>query len=74
MEFELAFKSQVCSSAWEDEHRMFREKAIDVTRKLSYKYTQDTDYIENEIRLYSSGLLCFALVPEHMTGKLVNES
>ena len=51
-----------------------REKAIDVTRKLSYKYTQDTDYIENEIRLYSSGLLCFALVPEHMTGKLVNES
>ncbi len=50
------------------------EKAIDMTRKLSYKYTQDAEYIEEEIRLHSKRLLCFALVPEHMTGKLVNES
>lgn len=51
-----------------------REKAIDVTRKLSYKYTHDAEYIEKEIKLHSKNLLCFALVPEHMTGKLVNES
>ena len=51
-----------------------KEKAIAVTRKLSYKYTQDTEYIEKEIQLHNKHLLCFALVPEHTTGKLVNES
>lgn len=50
------------------------EKAIALTRQLSYKYTQDSAYIEEEIRLHSAGLLCFALVPEHMTGKIVKES
>ena len=50
------------------------EKAIEITRQLSYKYTQDTQYIEEEIRLHHAHLLCFALVPEHMTGKLVTES
>ena len=50
------------------------EEAIDLTRRLSYKYTQDSDYIEEEIRLHSARLLCFKLVPEHMTGKIVKES
>ena len=50
------------------------EKAIEITRKLSYKYTQDTEYIENEIRLYSNRLLCFVLVPEHITGKKITDS
>lgn len=50
------------------------EQAIDYTRKLSYKYTSDTAYIEEEIRKYSAGLLVFTLTPEHITGKLVKES
>lgn len=28
LEFELAFKSQVWNSAWEDEHRTFQEKTM----------------------------------------------
>ena len=51
-----------------------REAALEITRKLSYKYTQDSDYIETEIRNCSNRLLVFALVPEHITGKQVNES
>ena len=50
------------------------ERAIDITRKLSYKYTSDTAFIEGEIRNYSGDLLVFALIPEHITGKIVKES
>lgn len=49
-------------------------RAIAITRQLSYKYTNDTAYIEEEIRKYSDGLLVFSLTPEHITGKLVTES
>ena len=50
------------------------DKAMEITRKLSYKYTSDSAYIENEIKKAGPGTLCFALEIEHMTGKLVNES
>lgn len=50
------------------------EEAIRLTRLLSFKYTDDADYIEKEIHQYSGGLLCFRLVPEHMTGKITKES
>lgn len=50
------------------------EKAIEFTRRLSYKYTSDSEYIEREIRDYANRLLCFALVPEHINGKIVKES
>lgn len=50
------------------------DRAIALTRQLSFKYTQDADYIEDEIRKYGHELLCFRLVPEHMTGKIVKES
>ena len=50
------------------------ERAIEITRKLSYKFTDDTAYIEREIENSGPGVLVFELIPEHMTGKLVNES
>lgn len=50
------------------------ERAIDISRKLSYKYIQDSEYIENEIRRSGAGVLCFELIPEHISGKIVNES
>ena len=50
------------------------EQAYKIARQLSYKFTDDTDYIESEIRHAGPGMLMFALVPEHMTGKLVNEA
>lgn len=51
-----------------------QEQAIELTRQLSYKYTSDAGYIEEEIRKYGHNTLCFRLVPEHMTGKIVKES
>jgi len=51
-----------------------QEAAIAITRQLSYKYTSDTAFIENEIRQSGANVLVFRLEPEHITGKLVNES
>ena len=51
-----------------------QEKAIEIIRQLSYKYTSDAEYIEREIRAAGTRTLCLELIPEHMTGKLVNES
>lgn len=50
------------------------QQAIEMVRQLSYKYTQDTEFIEREIIESGKNTLVFRLVPEHITGKLVNES
>ena len=50
------------------------EKAIALTRALSYKYTLDEAYIQEEIDKYGHEVLVFRLVPEHMTGKITKES
>ena len=50
------------------------EKTYEIARKLSHKFTDDEAYIENEIRKYGPGTLMFALVPEHVTGKIVKEA
>ena len=51
-----------------------REEAIEITRQLSYKYTPDAEFIEREIRESGANVLVFRLIPEYITGKLVNES
>jgi len=50
------------------------ERIIDITRQLSYKYTQDADYIEHEISRSAQATLLLELIIDHMTGKLVNEA
>jgi nitroimidazol reductase NimA-like FMN-containing flavoprotein (pyridoxamine 5'-phosphate oxidase superfamily) len=50
------------------------DKVLELCRKLSYKFTDDTGYIEKEIKNSGPRTLMFELVPEWMTGKLVNES
>ena len=50
------------------------QRALDLCRNLARKFTEDEDYIEREILRAGPRVLCFALVPEHMSGKLVNES
>ena len=50
------------------------ERALEISRQLSLKFTQDMEYIEREIRHSGARVLCFALRPDHLTGKLVNES
>ena len=51
-----------------------KETIYDMARKLSHKFTRDDAYIEKEITHSGPRTLLFRLVPEHMTGKLVNES
>lgn len=50
------------------------QRAMQMTRELSYKFTDDNNYIEKEIEKCGQGTLCMELVPESMTGKLVNEA
>ena len=47
---------------------------IDITTKLSYKFTQDDEYIKNEIIRSGPGTLLLQLTPEHICGKLVTEA
>lgn len=50
------------------------DRIVDISRKLSYKFTENADYIEDEITKYAGATLLVEITPEHMTGKLVNES
>ena len=51
-----------------------RDKIYEIARKLSHKFPCDEEYIEKEIRSAGPRTFMFALVPEYMTGKLVNEA
>ena len=50
------------------------EHAMEMVRRLSYKFTGDKAYIEGEIASSGAHTLVFALRPEHITGKIVNEA
>ena len=45
----------------------------DITRKLSYKFTQDEEYIRTEIEKYAKATLLLKLTPEHICGKQITE-
>lgn len=45
----------------------------DIARKLSYKFTDDKEYIESEIKKFSRATLLIRLVPLHICGKRVKE-
>ena len=49
-------------------------EVIGITEKLCRKFTDDIKYIENEISRYAKATLLLKLTPEHICGKLVNES
>lgn len=49
-------------------------EVIDITRKLSYKFTSDNEYIENEIKHYADKTRLLKLKVEHMCGKMIAES
>ena len=51
-----------------------RDTVCRIAAALSRKFTDDEDYIRREIDRSGPGTLMFALVPEHVAGKLVNES
>ncbi|MBQ9686865.1 MAG: pyridoxamine 5'-phosphate oxidase family protein [Oscillospiraceae bacterium] len=51
-----------------------RDTVYELARRLSRKFTDDEAYIESDIARSGPNTLMFSLTPEHMTGKLVNES
>lgn len=51
-----------------------RETVYRISEALSRKFTDDDAYIAHEIERSGPATLMFALVPEHITGKLVNEA
>ncbi len=48
-------------------------EALAISRKLSLKFTSDEAYIEEEVRRSGPAVFCFALIPEHISGKRVRE-
>lgn len=46
---------------------------VDISTRLSHKFTQDEDYIQREIKQSGPGTLLLKLTPEHVCGKLVTE-
>lgn len=51
-----------------------REKTLMVCTNLCRKFTEDEAYLEQELKSAGERVLCLELRPEHMTGKMVNES
>lgn len=50
------------------------DRIVDITTKLSHKFTQDDDYIRDELAKHAHRTLLLELTPEHICGKLVQES
>ncbi|WP_303817556.1 pyridoxamine 5'-phosphate oxidase family protein [Selenomonas ruminantium] len=50
------------------------EKIRQICSSLVRKFTNDEAYLEQELKHALPRVQCLALLPEHMTGKLVNES
>ena len=50
------------------------DRAREICTRLTEKFTDDRAYLEKELKNAFSRTLCLELLPEHMTGKLVNEA
>ena len=50
------------------------EAVYSISSELSRKFTNDEAYIKQELERSGPATLLFAIKPEHITGKLVNES
>ncbi len=50
------------------------EKKREICTNLCRKFTDDEEYLQRELAHFLSGVLCLELTPEHVSGKLVNES
>ena len=49
-------------------------KWIEIGTNLCRKFTDDESYIEHEVKNALPRALCLELIPDHITGKLVNEA
>ncbi|MBE5914741.1 MAG: pyridoxamine 5'-phosphate oxidase family protein [Pseudobutyrivibrio ruminis] len=48
--------------------------ALKICSELTKKFTDDDEYLKQEIQKSFRNVQCLELIPEHITGKLVNES
>ncbi len=51
-----------------------REKVYNIAARLSHKFTDDEEYIAEEIRRSGPGTLLLAMTIDHICGKIVKES
>ena len=51
-----------------------RETIKNIVTKLSYKFTEDEEYSNNEIKNYLSETILLELTPLHICGKMVKEA
>ena len=51
-----------------------RDKAVEICSELCRRFIDDEAYLARELENALPRVQCLALTPEHMTGKLVNES
>ena len=49
-------------------------RALEMIRSLGLKFAPSADYVEQELKNTAGRVLCLELVPEHVSGKQVNES
>ena len=50
------------------------DTAIKICTNLTKKFTDDEEYLQKELKNALPRVQCLELIPEHTTGKLVNES
>ena len=50
------------------------EKKREICTLLTRKFTDDEEYLQKELKNAFPRVNCLELIPEHMSGKLVNES
>ena len=48
-------------------------KALDICRKLSYRFGLAPEVVEKMVEKSGAGVTCLELVPEHITGKAIKE-
>ncbi len=51
-----------------------RARTLETARQIGLKYHPTAESAERELEKAADRVLCWELIPEHMTGKLVNES
>ncbi|MCR4865326.1 MAG: pyridoxamine 5'-phosphate oxidase family protein [Lachnospiraceae bacterium] len=50
------------------------EKAKEICTAITRKFTDDEEYLQKELSNAFARVQCLEIIPEYMTGKLVNES
>lgn len=50
------------------------QKTLEICTNLCRKFTEDEEYLAKELESAGDRVLCLELVPEHISGKIVNES